>query len=206
MRRTVAVLWVPVLLAAWLGAAGGPAGAVASDPPAHWPPNPWLASDPFNRSVAVIDNTGDAKYQSNIQLLTQQMNAAHNSHNNRWPAFFYYANVSLGSADPCANPVAQYLVLCKSSAPAFADFGINVAPGVNHIINCTVRFNPAQVDGISNGDRYTTIANLFGRCLGLAQSPDPSSALYLPTQLTGVYRGYIADDSASLDALYNHLP
>jgi hypothetical protein len=205
MRRVAVILWVPLLLAVWLGG-GGPAGAVATDPAVHWPPNPYLHPDPHNRSVGLIDNTGDNRYQPLIQLLAQQMNAAHNSHNLRWPAFFYYANVNLGSPDPCANPNPGFLVLCKSAAPSFSDFGLDVAVGANHIRTCTIRFNPGQVDVLTPGDRYTVIAGLFGRCLGLAASPNPASALNIPTVLNGQFRGYIADDSASLDALYGHLP
>lgn len=206
MRRVAMILWVSLLLAAWLGSGGSPAGAVATDPAVHWPPNPYLTTDPNNRSVALIDNTGDNRYQALVQLLAQQMNAAHNAHNLRWPAFYYYSNVNLGSSDPCANPFPGFLVLCKSSAPTFADFGIEVALGANHIRTCTIRFNPGRIDILTPGDRYTVITGLFGRCLGLAPSPDPASALNSPTILNGRYRGYVADDSASLDAIYGHLP
>lgn len=206
MRRARVILLVPLLLAGWFGGIAAPAGAVAADPPLHWPPNPYLQTDPHNRSVGLIDNTGDDRYQPLIQLLAQQMNAAHNSHNLRWPAFFYYANVNLGSPDPCANPNPGFLVLCKSATPAFSDFGVDAALGATHIRTCTIRFNPGQVDVLTPGDRYTVIAGLFGRCLGLAPSPNPASALHEPTELNGSYRGYIADDSASLDAIYGHLP
>jgi hypothetical protein len=207
-----------LVVAAMLATLPSPARADTFDDtffPAHWGPNPYLsvpAANPYYRSVAVIDNTGDPSLSQWIQVFSQVMNQLHNGYNGHYPVMLYHQNVFFAPGNPCAPGPAQFLVLCKSEAldpssspgdPGFTGMNIDFN---EHIQNAVTMFRPSVVDPRCPGDKFTLVIHGFSSALGLDDNlSNVASAMY-PALPVGrcTFNGYTLADLDRLSSQYNH--
>lgn len=186
--------------------------------PAHWGPNQHVAvppANPYYRSVAVIDNTGDPSLSQHLQTFAQIINALHNGYNTNYPVVLYYQNVFFAPGQPCALGPPQFLILCKDetlggsggspTTPGSAAIFPGPAPA-NHIFYAIGRFRPSVVDAMCAGDKFTLAVQIFSNTLGLDYNlTNPASAMH-PTIPLGrcTLTGWTQAELDRMNLMYSH--
>ena len=185
--------------------------------PGHWGPNQHLTvppENPYYRSVAVIDNTGDPSLSQHIQTFAQIMNALHNGYNTNYPVILYYQNILFAAGQPCALGPPQFLVLCKDetlggSASPTAPGSAAIFPGpapANHIFYAIGRFRPSLVDPMCAGDKFSLVVQIFSNTLGLDYNLSNSASAMFPTIPLGrcTLTGWTQAELDRMNLMYNH--
>jgi hypothetical protein len=182
--------------------------------PAHWGPNPYLTvapSNPYYRSVGLIDNTGDPALSQHIQVFAQIINYVHTVYNPNYPVMLYLKDYHFAPGNPCAPGPQQFLVVCKdetlggtgSSAPGTA---VITTAFASHIYNAVARFRPGAVDTWCDNDKFTLVVQLISNTLGLDHNlTQPLSAMY-PTIPVGrcTLNGWTLAEFDRLNQMYSH--
>lgn len=184
--------------------------------PTHWGPNQHLTvpvENPYYRSVALIDNTGDPSLSQHIQVFAQIINHLHNTYNSAYPVILYYQNIHFQQGQPCALGPPQFAVLCKDetlggSASITAPGSAAIFPGpANHIFYAIGRFRPSVVDPMCTGDKFTLAVQITSNVLGLDYNlTNPASAMH-PTIPLGrcTLNGWTQAELDRMNLMYNHL-
>lgn len=194
-----------------------PPASAALDPNCwycHWGPNPYLnvpVSDPYYRSVALIDNTGNPAISAWIQLWANQMNDIHNTYNSRWPVFLYYQNIIFGGSDPqpaCNLGPAQYIVVCMRPPSSFSGGDtarggtVNYTIATKHILQARVAFSTVY-NGACAGDLQVVVTHELGHTMQIGHSTEAGSVMRAINPLGQcAYRGYTGGDINDINFMY----